>query len=75
LSVSSPTASDNGSSSDRPLWSPTVILLDEPAAGMTDDETIRTAEIIKDINSTHPLIVVEHDMSFIRRIAQRITVL
>jgi ABC-type uncharacterized transport system ATPase subunit len=54
--------------------SSTLILLDEPAAGMTDDETARTAELIKEINSSHPLIVVEHDMSFIRRIAKRITV-
>jgi branched-chain amino acid transport system ATP-binding protein len=53
---------------------PTVILLDEPAAGMTDEETVRTAELIKEINATLPLIVVEHDMSFIRRIAKRITV-
>jgi branched-chain amino acid transport system ATP-binding protein len=53
---------------------PTVILLDEPAAGMTDEETVHTAELIKEINATLPLIVVEHDMSFIRRIAKRITV-
>jgi branched-chain amino acid transport system ATP-binding protein/urea transport system ATP-binding protein len=53
---------------------PSVILLDEPAAGMTVDETVRTAEIVRDINRTHPLIVVEHDMAFIRMIARRITV-
>jgi branched-chain amino acid transport system ATP-binding protein len=53
---------------------PRVILLDEPAAGMTADETVRTAEIVRDINRTHPLIVVEHDMAFIRMIARRITV-
>ena len=53
---------------------PSVILLDEPAAGMTIDETVRTAEIVRDINRTHPLIVVEHDMAFIRMIARRITV-
>jgi branched-chain amino acid transport system ATP-binding protein len=53
---------------------PRVILLDEPAAGMTADETVRTAEIIRDINRTLPLIVVEHDMAFIRMIARRITV-
>jgi branched-chain amino acid transport system ATP-binding protein len=53
---------------------PDLILLDEPAAGMTEEERMRTAEIIREINRVHPLIVVEHDMSFIRTIAQRITV-
>jgi branched-chain amino acid transport system ATP-binding protein len=53
---------------------PDLILLDEPAAGMTEEERVRTAEIIREINRAHPLIVVEHDMSFIRTIARRITV-
>jgi branched-chain amino acid transport system ATP-binding protein len=53
---------------------PDLILLDEPAAGMTEEERMRTAEIIREINRAHPLIVVEHDMSFIRTIARRITV-
>ncbi|HUC50063.1 MAG TPA: ATP-binding cassette domain-containing protein [Xanthobacteraceae bacterium] len=53
---------------------PNLILLDEPAAGMTEEERERTAELIQDVNRDHPLIVVEHDMSFIRRIARRITV-
>lgn len=53
---------------------PNLILLDEPAAGMTEEERARTAEIIREINREHPLIVVEHDMSFIRTIARRITV-
>lgn len=56
------------------LTDPIVILLDEPAAGMTDDETVRTADLIRDINQTHALIVVEHDMAFIRKIARNITV-
>jgi ABC-type uncharacterized transport system ATPase subunit len=56
------------------LTESTVILLDEPAAGMTDDETARTAELIRTINQTHALIVVEHDMAFIRQIARKITV-
>jgi branched-chain amino acid transport system ATP-binding protein/urea transport system ATP-binding protein len=53
---------------------PDLILLDEPAAGMTEEERVRTAALIRDINRSHPLIVVEHDMSFIRTIARRITV-
>jgi branched-chain amino acid transport system ATP-binding protein len=53
---------------------PDLILLDEPAAGMTEEERVRTAELIREINRAHPLIVVEHDMSFIRTIARRITV-
>lgn len=53
---------------------PDLILLDEPAAGMTEEERVRTAGIIREINRDHPLIVVEHDMSFIRTIARRITV-
>ena len=53
---------------------PGLILLDEPAAGMTEDERGRTAELIQEINRDHPMIVVEHDMSFIRTIARRITV-
>jgi len=53
---------------------PNLILLDEPAAGMTEEERVRTADIIREINREHPLIVVEHDMSFIRTIARRITV-
>lgn len=53
---------------------PNLILLDEPAAGMTAEERARTAELIQEINRDHPLIVVEHDMSFIRSIARQITV-
>jgi branched-chain amino acid transport system ATP-binding protein/urea transport system ATP-binding protein len=53
---------------------PDLILLDEPAAGMNHDETRRTAEIIRAINRTKSLIVVEHDMAFIRMISNLITV-
>jgi branched-chain amino acid transport system ATP-binding protein len=56
------------------LAEPALILLDEPTAGMTDAETERTAAIIVAINKAHALIVVEHDMAFIRRIAAKITV-
>jgi branched-chain amino acid transport system ATP-binding protein len=53
---------------------PQVILLDEPAAGMTNEETARTASIIKEINRTTALIVVEHDMQFVKMIARKVTV-
>jgi branched-chain amino acid transport system ATP-binding protein len=54
---------------------PTLILLDEPAAGMTYDEVARTAELVRDINRTHALIVVEHDMQFVKMIARTVTVM
>lgn len=54
---------------------PPLILLDEPAAGMSDGEVARTAELILEINRSHALIVVEHDMNFIRMIARKVTVL
>ncbi|KQT47391.1 ABC transporter ATP-binding protein [Aureimonas sp. Leaf454] len=53
---------------------PELILLDEPAAGMTDEETHRTAEIIREINLTRAIVVVEHDMEFIKMIARKVTV-
>lgn len=53
---------------------PDLILLDEPAAGMTHEETVRTAQIIQEISSTSALIVVEHDMQFINMIADKVTV-
>ena len=54
---------------------PPLILLDEPAAGMSDAEVARTAALILEINQRHALIVVEHDMAFIRAIAKTVTVL
>ena len=54
---------------------PELILLDEPAAGMTHDEVARTAELIREINRTHALIVVEHDMQFVKMIARTVTVM
>ena len=53
---------------------PWLVLLDEPAAGMTQDEVVRTAELIREINETATMIVVEHDMQFIRMIANQVTV-
>jgi urea transport system ATP-binding protein len=54
---------------------PKVILLDEPTAGMTEAETHKTSEIVNSLKGKHTLIVVEHDMAFVREIAERITVL
>ena len=53
---------------------PDLVLLDEPAAGMTDQEVLRTVELVRDINKTKALVVVEHDMQFIRMIAKQVTV-
>jgi urea transport system ATP-binding protein len=53
---------------------PDLILLDEPAAGMTHEEVQRTAELVREINRDKALIVVEHDMQFIRMIARKVTV-
>ena len=53
---------------------PELILLDEPAAGMNHAEVVRTAELIRDIGRTQALVVVEHDMQFIRMIASTVTV-
>ena len=54
---------------------PQLLLLDEPVAGMTDQETERTAELFLRLKGQHSLIVVEHDMAFINAIAQTVTVL
>jgi urea transport system ATP-binding protein len=54
---------------------PKVLLVDEPAAGMTDAETAATAALLKDINKTHSIIVVEHDMAFVRELGVKVTVL
>ncbi len=54
---------------------PKVLLLDEPTAGMTQAETARTAEIINGLKGQHTIVVVEHDMAFVRDIAERITVM
>ncbi|MGE1062919.1 urea ABC transporter ATP-binding protein UrtD [Megasphaera paucivorans] len=54
---------------------PAIITLDEPAAGMTDDETFKTGEMIKSVMKDKTVIVVEHDMDFIKQIAKTVTVL
>ncbi len=57
------------------MQEPKLLLLDEPGAGMTDQETERTAELFLSLKGKHSLIVVEHDMSFIARISEIVTVL
>ena len=55
--------------------SPEVLLLDEPVAGLTDEETLRTAELIKSLAGDHTVVVIEHDMEFIRDLGFDVTVL
>jgi len=57
------------------MQEPKLLLLDEPVAGMSDDETERTAELFLTLAGKHSLVVVEHDMAFIGRIARKVTVL
>lgn len=57
------------------MQEPQLLLLDEPVAGMTDDETIKTAELFLSLAGKHSLVVVEHDMSFIERLGGKVTVL
>ena len=52
-----------------------LLLVDEPAAGMTDEETQRTGELLLSLAGRHSLIVIEHDMAFVRQIASKVTVL
>ncbi len=57
------------------VQNPKLLLLDEPTAGMTQNETLKTARIIRDLKGQHTIVVVEHDMAFVREIAERITVM
>ena len=57
------------------MQEPRLLLLDEPVAGMSDDETERTAELFLSLAGRHSLVVVEHDMAFIEKIARKVTVL
>ena len=57
------------------MQEPKLLLLDEPVAGMSDDETERTAELFLSLAGKHSLVVVEHDMAFIEKIARKVTVL
>jgi urea transport system ATP-binding protein len=55
--------------------SPDLLLVDEPVAGMTDEETERTGQLLIALAEQHSIIVIEHDMEFVRQIARKVTVL
>src|SRR5215469_9393036 len=54
---------------------PKLLLVDEPAAGMTDEETVKTGELLLSLAGKHSIVVIEHDMTFVRQIARKVTVL
>jgi urea transport system ATP-binding protein len=54
---------------------PKLLLVDEPAAGMTDEETHKTGELLLSLEGKHSIVVIEHDMTFVRQIARKVTVL
>jgi len=57
------------------MQDPDLLLVDEPVAGMTDAETVETARLLKDISKNHSVIVVEHDMDFVKSLDCRVNVL
>ena len=57
------------------MQDPQILLLDEPVAGMTDEETARTAELLQSLAGKHTIVVVKHDMEFVASIARKVTVL
>jgi urea transport system ATP-binding protein len=57
------------------MQSPELLLVDEPVAGMTPQEIERTAELLQSLAGEHSVVVVEHDMAFVRSIARRVIVL
>ena len=57
------------------MQEPELLLVDEPVAGMTPQETERTAALLQSLAGEHTVVVVEHDMEFVRSIARRVTVL
>jgi urea transport system ATP-binding protein len=54
---------------------PKLLLVDEPVAGMTDSETEETAKLLREISQTRSVVVVEHDMSFVRELGSRVVCL
>jgi len=57
------------------IQQPKVLLIDEPVAGMTHQEIERTTELLLALEGKHSIVVVEHDMEFVRSIARTVTVL
>ena len=57
------------------LSDPQVLLLDEPVAGMTDEETEKTGLLLQEINAHRSIVVVEHDMDFVRQFSSKVTVM
>jgi urea transport system ATP-binding protein len=57
------------------MQDPRLIMLDEPVAGMTDSETEKTAELISELRGNHTILVVEHDMAFVKALEAKVTVL
>ena len=55
--------------------SPKLLLVDEPVAGLTDEETELTGSLLISLAEKHSIIVIEHDMEFVRQIARKVTVL
>lgn len=54
---------------------PKLLLVDEPAAGMTDEETHKTGELLLSLEGKRSIVVIEHDMTFVRQLARKVTVL
>lgn len=57
------------------MLEPYVVLLDEPVAGMSDEETLKTGELLKRIAKDRSVVIVEHDMEFVRQFASKVTVM
>ena len=57
------------------VQSPKLLLVDEPAAGLTDEETERTGELLLELEGSHTIMVIEHDMDFVRQLNRTVTVL
>jgi urea transport system ATP-binding protein len=57
------------------MQNPKLLLVDEPVAGMTHQEMDRTSELLNSLAGKHSVVVVEHDMDFVRSIASHVTVL
>jgi len=55
--------------------SPDLLLVDEPVAGLTDEETEKVGDLLLTLAESHSIMVIEHDMEFVRQIARQVTVL